>query len=98
MNDAPLSAAERGSCLSELEIIAIQHLPRHAPYTIIGVSRSQLSVARYAGGCEVYGEMYRYMPETDELIRDDVFRLVSKLRRQTRKREQARGEQGGLPL
>jgi hypothetical protein len=67
--------------LTEAEIEAIQHLDRSAPYVIGHVSQTQLSVARRFGGCEFKGHGYCYIPETDELIRDDVLNFVAKLRK-----------------
>ena len=95
MTDRPLSAAELGSCLSELEIIAIQHLPRDTPYLIQHISRTQLSVARHAGGCRYQGREYVYMPETDELLRRDVARLVTRLRKLDAKRTRTEARQRG---
>lgn len=44
------------------------------------VSQTQLSIARYYGGIKINGNHYTYMP-TDELIRDDVLKFVTKLRK-----------------
>lgn len=102
MNDRPLSAAELGSCLSELELLTIQHLPRDTPYLIQHISRTQLSIARHAGGCRYQGQNYVYMPTTDELVRADVARLVTRLRgleakrERTEARERAEQAQGDL--
>lgn len=43
------------------------------------VSMSQLSVARYYGGCKVNGQDYTYNPADDSLIRNDVIRFLKKL-------------------
>lgn len=47
-----------------------------------GVSQTQLSIARHYGGMQVNGEHYVYCYPTDELIRQDVFSAVQKLRKQ----------------
>lgn len=49
-------------------------LHRRTPYGITNVRMSQFSVARYSGGCKYNGESYTYLPDTDELIRDDVLK------------------------
>lgn len=45
------------------------------------VSMSQLSVARYYGGCKVNGQDYTYNPVDDSLIRNDVIRFFKKLKK-----------------
>lgn len=95
MSDQFLSAGELGSCLSEIEIIAIQHLPRASPYLITGVSQSQLSVARHYGGCQYQGQEYVYVQTTDELVRADVARLVSRLRTAAAKRARTEARERG---
>jgi hypothetical protein len=47
-------------------------LSRKTPYGMTNVSMTQLSVARYYGGCNFNGQTYTYFPDTDELVRDDV--------------------------
>lgn len=46
------------------------------------VSQTQLSIARHYGGIKVSSDFYTYFPATDELIRDDVLKAVTKLRKQ----------------
>lgn len=46
------------------------------------VSMTQLSIARHYGGAQLPGGSFTYIPHTDELIRDDVLRYVTKLRRE----------------
>ena len=45
------------------------------------VSQSQLSIARFSGGCTIGGKRFVYFPEHDELWRDDVLALVHGWRR-----------------
>ena len=45
------------------------------------VSMTQLSIARYYGGCKFQGDSYTYLPHTDELIRDDVLKWQRKQKR-----------------
>lgn len=52
-----------------------------APAIIRCVSSSQLSVARHFGGCRAFGKYYIYIPVTDELIRDDVVKMLAKIRK-----------------
>lgn len=75
--------------LTEAEIEAIQHLPRDTPYCIQNVTQTQFSVARHYGCCTFQGRFYVYFPATDELIRDDVLKEVTKARRQARRDELA---------
>ena len=35
---------------------------------------TQFSIARFYGGIKFNGETFTYLPDTDELIRDDVLR------------------------
>lgn len=51
-----------------------------------GVSNTQLSIARYYGGTKVNGVHYTYIPESDELVRDDVLKMVMKNRADALKR------------
>ena len=73
------------SFLTQAEVDAIQTLHRDAPYVIRGISDSQFSPARYYGGMNFQGVSYTYMPNTDEMIRDDVLKFVSKNRRAAEK-------------
>lgn len=73
---------ERASFLSPDEVAAAQALPRgSAPYAICDVSQTQFSLARYRGGCWYARHSYTYLLEHDELIRDDVLKLVMSLRK-----------------
>ena len=56
-----------------------------APYAIRNVSTSIFSIARHYGGLRAYSTYYVYLPESDELIRDDVFKLVKKWRKSAEK-------------
>jgi hypothetical protein len=59
------------------------------PYAIRGVLNTQLSIARYYGGITYNGARYIYTPQTDELIRDDVFAKVLKWRKEAAKLQRA---------
>lgn len=54
-----------------------------------GVSHTQLSIARHRGGAQLPSGPFTYIPETDELIRDDVLQAVMRDRR-TQAREAKR--------
>ena len=56
-------------------------LDRSTPYGVQNVSCSQMSIARHYGGIKYNGQDYLYLPATDELIRDDVFRWLTKRER-----------------
>lgn len=73
--------------MTEQEIEALQatKLDRETPFVICGVSRSQLSIARFYGGCKFQGRNYSYIPTTDELLRDDVVKWLAKHRKAQRK-------------
>jgi hypothetical protein len=62
------------------------------------VSNTQLSIARYYGSMKINGHHYTYMPATDELIRDDVLKIVATMRKnaQKEKAKQASENQIGL--
>lgn len=81
----------KASFLTESEIEALQSstLPRKTPFAIQGVMNTQLSIARFYGGIRYNGDGYTYMPDGDELIRDDVLLFVTKLRKKQRKTEKA---------
>lgn len=63
------------------EVQAVQHLHKRAPYALCGVSNGIFSIARHYGGCAFQGCHYTYIPGHDECVRNDVLRLVKKLRR-----------------
>lgn len=50
------------------------------------VSMSQLSVARYYGGCTVNDKWFIYFPASDMLIRDDVVAFINKLNKANEKK------------
>lgn len=49
-------------------------LPRKTPFGITNVRMTQFSIARFYGGISFNGDTFTYLPDTDELIRDDVLR------------------------
>lgn len=53
-------------------------LHKRTVYGICGVSGSQFSIARFYGSIKFNGEMFTYLPDTDELIRDDVLKWKNK--------------------
>lgn len=59
---------------SQLKGVELCGLHRRTPYGITNVSMTQLSIARHYGGCKFQGDSYTYLPDTDELIRNDVLR------------------------
>ena len=72
---------ERTSFLTADEVQAAQVLHKDAPYAISGVSGSMFSLARYTGGIRVSGSDYTYLPAHDECVRDDVLKMVKKMRK-----------------
>lgn len=75
------------SYLTEQEIIALNEstLDTVTPFAMRWVSKGQLSIARYYGGCKFQGRDYIYMPLTDELVRDDVVAWLAKYRKSRKK-------------
>lgn len=73
--------------LTQEEIDACQSLPRDTPYLICGISTGMFSIARYSGGMKYNSKSYTYIPTTDECIRDDVLKLVTKLRKAAKKKD-----------
>jgi hypothetical protein len=65
----------------EIDELQSTKLDRSTPFVISGVSQSQLSIARFYGGCKFQGRNYYYIPPTDELVRDDVARWLAKHRK-----------------
>ena len=70
----------------------------NAPERICHVSHTQLSLARHYGSINYNGKLYWYVPETDELIRDDVRkREATEAKRIARaEKERWQKEQGSL--
>lgn len=81
--------SERTSYLTADEVEAAQALHKRAPYSVCNVSQGFFSIARHYGGMTLQDCHYTYMPEHDECVRDDVLKLVKKLRK-TRKAGQCR--------
>ena len=73
--------------ITESEEMALQDagLDRQSPFMIRGVSKTQFSIARHYGGVVFKGQSYTYLPETDEMIRDDVAKWLAKHRKAERK-------------
>ena len=71
--------------MSELEGLEECGLHRRTPYGMTNVSQTQFSIARYYGGLKFQGDSYTYLRETDELIRDDVWRWKRKKKREAAK-------------
>lgn len=76
---------ERTGFLSAEEVAAAHTLHTKTPYAICGVSQGFFSVARHYGGMTYQGEHYTYFPEHDELVRDDVLKLATKMRKEARR-------------
>lgn len=57
------------------------------PKKMYHVSETQLSIARYYGGCIFNGKQYIYNPDDDTLTREDVFKKENKIAKETRRLE-----------
>ena len=62
-------------------------LHKRTPFGIRNVSQTQLSLARYSGGCNYNGDHFIYFPPTDELIRADVLKWKKKAQKNVPKDE-----------
>lgn len=85
--------------ITESETLQVMvQLPADTPYIITGVTHSQFSVARHYGACKFQGHGYTYNPVTDELVRNDVLKLVEKIRKEAKKqaRQENAEKQGDL--
>ena len=89
---------KRTSYLTADEVRAAQVLHQRAPYALTNVSCSFFNVAPHYGALTFQGCSYTYMPGHDECVRDDVLRLVGKLRRLKTKAAAPDHEQMALPI
>lgn len=98
--DDPAEPGERTSYLTAAELRAAQVLHQRAPYVLCQVSQGFFSIARHYGGLTYNGCMYVYMPGHDECVRDDVLKLVTKMRRLATKRAEVvtKPDQLGMDL
>lgn len=72
------------SWLTQPELDAVQHLHQRAPYQIQFVCDGYFSVARHYGGMAYNGSHFVYFPDCDSLVRDDVVKLVTKMRKKAK--------------
>jgi hypothetical protein len=87
---------ERTSYLTADELLAAQVLHQRAPYALCNVSMGFFSIARHYGGCTFRDCHYTYVDGHDECVRDDVLRLVTKLRKKRATKQSAPAEQPTL--
>ena len=64
----------------ELDAVQASGLDPFTPYVMQGASVGPLSIAWHYCGCTYAGRQYFYIPTTDELIREDVLKWVTKRR------------------
>lgn len=67
----PALPSVNGSALAGLENCPLH---RNTPFGICNVRMTQFSIARFYGAAKYNGDSFTYLPDTDELIRDDVLR------------------------
>lgn len=53
------------------------------------VSHGQLSIARYSGGARINGATYTYIDATDELLREDALKELTRMRKNAKKEPKA---------
>lgn len=73
--------AERTSYLTAEEVQAAQKLHKRAPFALCNVSQGFFSIARHCGGLVFQDCRYTYMEGHDECVRDDVLKMVRKMRK-----------------
>ncbi len=74
---------ESTSYLTEDELCMAHTLHSRAPYILRGVSKGFFSLARHYGGLTFQGCHYTYIPPHDECVRDDVMKMVAKMRKKS---------------
>lgn len=89
---------ERTSYLTADEVQAAQKLHQRAPYALCNVSMGFFSIARHYGGLTYQCCHYTYIPGHDECVRDDVLRLVTRLRKKTAGKKETPVQQPMLDL
>lgn len=57
---------------------AMQKFGLHDQIGYANVSQTQLSIARYSGGCKVNDKHYIYNPADDSLMREDIVKWLVK--------------------
>jgi hypothetical protein len=78
-----------GSALVGLEACPLH---RKTPFGICNVRMTQFSIARFYGAIDFNGDRFTYLPDTDELIRDDVLRWrLGELKREAQNAELSDG-------
>jgi hypothetical protein len=63
----------------QITLLDLSGLHRRAPFLIDGVLNSQFSIARFYGEIRYNGEHYTYLPDADQLVRDDVLAWLKKI-------------------
>jgi hypothetical protein len=77
---------ERTNYLTAEEVqAASEKLHKRAPYALCNVSHGFFSLARHYGGLWFQNCHYTYIPVADECVRDDVLKLVTKMRKRSKK-------------
>lgn len=84
--------------LTKDEVAAAQALHKRAPYVVCNVSESMFSLARHYGGMKLQGCNYTYIAAHDECIRDDVLKMVTKMRKARAKEQTTERQQAALGL
>lgn len=71
----------------EINALQASGLDKKTPYIIQNVSETQLSIARYFGGCRYDGVYYTSIPVADEIVRNDVLKWIIKYRKDKEAKE-----------
>lgn len=68
---------------------AMEKFGLHDPIGYANVSQTQLSIARYSGGCKVNDKHFIYNPADDSLMREDiVIWLVKQMKQEAKNAKQ----------
>lgn len=61
-----------------IDAVKASGLPQSPVIAMGFVSYTQMSIARHFGGMKYQGKQYIYLPEADQLVRDDVLKWLNK--------------------
>lgn len=65
---------------ADIDVLRTSGLKTDVPFLIRHISKTQFSIARHFGAMNYNGNVYSYLPVTDEAIRDDALKFVMKER------------------
>jgi hypothetical protein len=72
-----------------INLLQESQLSKETPFLIQNVSHGMFSIARHYGGAKVQGQSYTYIPNSDELVRDDVLKFLKKSKKKPTSKNKA---------